>query len=155
MSMRAASKSREVFLASRWCSPVQNLFMEKTSLSFTGLAAIIAMTILQACVGTVHTAGTQCAKPTLTPSDASNAITSVTVTIATATTGAYLCYTLDGSTPTGGSSGNGTQIQATRGTVTVTFGVGPTGTTLKAIAYKEGLVDSPIAVGNYVYQSPY
>jgi hypothetical protein len=129
--------------------------VEKIILSFAALAAMVAMTILEGCVGTPGTSGTQCAKPTLTPSDASNAITSVTVTIATATQGAYLCYTLDGSTPTGGSSGNGTQIEAARGTVTVTFGVGPSGTTLKAIAYKAGLADSLIAVGNYVYQSPY
>jgi hypothetical protein len=67
--------------------------------------------------------------------------------------GAYLRYTLDGSTPAGGSSGKGTQISAAKGEVT--FGLGPRGTTLKAIAYKEGLADSPIAVGNYVYQSPY
>jgi len=126
--------------------------MEKIGLSFAALAAVIAMTIPQGCVGT---AATKCAKPTLTPSDASNAITSVTVKITTATPGAYLCYTLDGSTPSGGSSGNGTQIAASRGQVMVTFGVGPKGTTLKAIAYKEGLADSPIAVGNYVYQSPY
>ena len=129
--------------------------MEKITLSFAVLAAIIAMTIPQGCVGTAGTAGTQCAKPTLTPSDASNAITSVMVKIATATQGAYLRYTLDGSTPTGGSSGNGTQIPATRGEVTITFGLGPKGTTLKAIAYKEGLADSPVAVGSYVYQSPY
>ena len=126
--------------------------MEKITLSFAALAAIIAMTIPQACVGT---AGTQCARPTLTPSDASNAITSVTVTIATATSGAYLRYTLDGSTPTGGSSGNGTEIAAAKGEVTVEFGVGPRGTVLKAIAYKAGLADSLIAVGNYVYQSPH
>jgi len=126
--------------------------MEKITLSFAAVAAIIAMTIPQACVGT---AGTQCARPTLTPSDASNAITSVTVTIATATSGAYLRYTLDGSTPTGGSSGNGTEIAAAKGEVTVEFGVGPRGTVLKAIAYKAGLADSLIAVGNYVYQSPY
>jgi Fn3 associated len=69
--------------------------------------------------------------------------------------GAYLRYTLDGSTPTGGSSGNGTEITASKGTVLVEFGVGPKGTTLKAIAYKERLADSLIAVGNYVYQSPY
>jgi hypothetical protein len=124
--------------------------MEKITLSFAALAAIIAMT---ACVGTAGTAGTQCAKPTLTPSDASHAITSVTVTIATATAGACLRYTLDGSTPTGGSSGNGTQIAAASGTVSVEFG--PGGTMLKAIAYKAGLADSLIAVGNYVYESPY
>ena len=38
--------------------------MEKITLSFAALAAIIAMTIPQACAGT---ATTQCAKPTLTP----------------------------------------------------------------------------------------
>jgi len=124
--------------------------MEKITLSFAAVAAIIAMTIPQACVGT---AGTQCARPTLTPSDASNAITSVTVTIATATSGAYLRYTLDGSTPTGGSSGNGTEIAAARGRVS--FTVGPREKTLKVIAYKSGLADSPIAEATYVYESPY
>jgi Chitobiase/beta-hexosaminidase C-terminal domain len=124
--------------------------MEKITLSFAALAAIIAMAILQACAGT---AGMQCAKPTLTPSDARHATTSVTVRIATGTAGAYLRYTLDGSTPTGGPSGNGTQIAAARGKVS--FTVGPREKTLKAIAYKPGLVDSSIAVGTYVYESPY
>jgi hypothetical protein len=129
--------------------------MEKITLLFAAVAAIVAMTIQQTCVGTASTAGRQCAKPTLTPSDASNAITSVTVKIATATPGAYLRYTLDGSTPTGGSSGKGTQIAAARGKVMVEFGVGHSGTMLKAIAYKDGMADSPVAVANYVYQSPY
>ena len=124
--------------------------MEKIALSFVALAAIIAMTIPQACVGT---ASTQCAKPTLTPSDASRATTSVMVKIATSTAGAYLRYTLDGSTPTGGSSGNGTQIAAARGKVS--FTVGPREKTLKAIAYKPGLADSSIAEATYVYESPY
>jgi hypothetical protein len=129
--------------------------MEKIAFSPAALAAIIAMTILQACAGTLDNPGTQCATPTLTPSDATHATTSVTVRIATKTAGAYLRYTLDGSTPTGGSSGNGTEIAAAKGEVTVEFGVGPRGTVLKAIAYKAGLADSLIAVGNYVYQSPY
>ena len=129
--------------------------MEKIALSFATLAAVIAMTACASTATTAGTAATQCAKPTLTPPDAGNKITSVTVTIATATKGAYLRYTLDGSTPTGGSSGSGTEITASKGTVLVEFGVGPRGMTLKAIAYKEGLADSPIAVGNYVYQSPY
>jgi hypothetical protein len=127
--------------------------MEKITLSFAALAAIIAMTIPQACVGTAHTADTRCAKPTLTPSDATHATTSVTVTIRTATAGAYLRYTLDGSTPTGGSSGNGTEIPAPSGKVS--FTVGPKEKTLKAIAYKAGLADSSIAEANYVYESPY
>jgi hypothetical protein len=123
--------------------------MGKIILSFTALGAIIAIT---GCAGTTVT---RCAKPRLIPPDAGNTITSVTVTIATPTQGAYLRYTLDGSTPTGGSSGNGTEITASKGTVLVEFGVGPVGTTLKAIACKEGLADSAIAVGNYMYQSPY
>ena len=155
---RASGRLQRVvkfFLASPHRSPVQTICCEEITLSFAALAAIIAITILQACVGTAGTASTQCAKPTLTPSDASHAVTSVTVTIATATESAYLRYTLDGSTPTSGSSGNGTEITASRGTVSVEFGVGPSGTTLKAIAYKAGLADSLIAVGNYVYESPY
>src|SRR5215831_4394340 len=140
------------FLVSPRRSPLKRFDMEKITLSLAAVAAIIAMAIPQACAGT---AGTQCAKPTLIPSDASHAITSVTVRIATATPGAYLRYTLDGSTPTGGSSGNGTQIAAAKGEVTVEFGLGRKGTMLKAVAYKAGLADSAIAVGNYVYQSPY
>jgi hypothetical protein len=127
--------------------------MERITLWFAALGAIIAMTIPQGCVGMASTAGTRCAKPTLTPSDATSAPTSVTVRIATKTAGAYLRYTLDGSTPTSGSSGNGTQIAAASGKVW--FTVGPREKVLKAIAYKAGLADSSIAEGTYVYQSPY
>ena len=108
------------------------------------------MIILQGCAST---AGTQCARPTLTPSDATHATTSVTVRIATKTAGAYLRYTLDGSTPTGGLSGNGTQIEAA--SEKVSFRVGPREKTLKAIAYKPGLADSSITEATYVYESPY
>ena len=125
--------------------------MKKIILSFEVLAAIIAVTILQACAATTTT--TQCAKPTLTPPGYSGTARNATVTIKTATAGAYLRYTLDGSTPTGGSSGNGTQIAATSGKVS--FTVGPREKTLKAIAYTAGLADSRIAEGTYVYQSPY
>src|SRR4030095_2315256 len=127
--------------------------MEKITVLFAAVTAIIAMTILQACVGTARTAGTQCAKPTLTPSDASPATTSVPVKLRTATAGAYLRYTLDGSTPTGGSSGNATEIAAASGKIS--FTLGPKEKTLKAIAYKAGLADSYIAEANYVYESPY
>ena len=84
--------------------------MEKTSLSFAALAAIIVMTILQGCVATAGKAGTQCAKPTLIPSDATSATLYVTVKITTRTAGAYLRCRLDRSTPTSGPAGNGTQI---------------------------------------------
>jgi len=127
--------------------------MEKTIFSFVGLAAIITMTILQGCASTGGKAGTQCAKPTLIPSDATTATLYVTVRITTRTAGAYLRYTLDGSTPTGGPAGNGTEIEAASGKIE--FTVGPREKTLKAVAYKEGLADSPVAEATYVYQSPY
>jgi hypothetical protein len=89
-----------------------------------------------------------CAKPTLTPPSGSGpAGTTITVTIAT-TTGAYLRYTLDGSTPTCGSSGHGTLIAAQTGVVHVPL-PDVFGRTLKAIACKAGCADSPIVVGNY------
>src|SRR5262245_19818578 len=127
--------------------------MEKTIPSFAELAAIIIMTILEGCAGTTGKAGKQCAKPTLIPSDATTAKLYVTVRITTRTTGAYLRYTLDGSTPTGGPAGNGTQIEAVSGKIE--FTVGARETTLKAIAYKPGLADSAVAEATYVYQSPY
>ena len=91
---------------------------------------------------------TQCAKPTLSPPAVSGPVHSVTVTIKTATAGAYLCYTLDGSTPTGGPSGHGTKIAAASGQVT--FGIGHK--RVKAIAYKAGWTTSLIAVGEYDYE---
>src|SRR5438445_10651900 len=86
--------------------------MKKISLSLDVIAAIIAVTILQACA---NTAGTQCVceKPTLTPASGPAAI----VIIQTATMGASLRYTLNGSTPTGGTSGHGTPIAAQSGSV--------------------------------------
>jgi Chitobiase/beta-hexosaminidase C-terminal domain len=90
----------------------------------------------------------QCAKPTLTPPGVSGPVHSVTVTIKTATTGAYLRYTLDRSTPTGGPSGHGTKIAAASGKVTFPIGH----KTLKAIAYKAGWTTSLIAVGEYDYE---
>src|SRR6266496_990611 len=145
MSTRATSKIGKFFSLHVGAPRYKRFVMEKITLLSAALAAIIAVTIPQACVGT---AGTQCAKPTLTPSDATHATTSVTVRIATKTAGAYLRYTLDGSTPTptGELSGNGTQIAAASGKVS--FTVGPREKTLKAIAYKPGLDDSSIEEGN-------
>ena len=90
----------------------------------------------------------QCAMPTLTPPDVSGPVHSVTVTINTATTGAYLRYTLDRSTPTGGPSGHGTEIAAASGKVTFPIGQ----KTLKAIAYKAGWTTSLIAIGQYDHE---
>jgi hypothetical protein len=113
--------------------------MNKITLSLNVLAAIIAVTILQACA---KTAIEQCATPTLMPPRASGPRDApITVMIATKTTGANLRWTDDGSTPT---SGYGKLIKAQSGPAPTVFG-----RTLKAIAFKTGLSDSPIAVGYY------
>jgi hypothetical protein len=62
-----------------------------------------------------------------------------TVTISTATTGANMRYTTNGTTP---SSTVGTLIPASSGTASV-----PEGATLKAIGFKSGLADSAIKSG--------
>ena len=113
--------------------------MKKITFLFNVLAAIIAVTILQACA---HTPATQCAKPTLNPPSGTGQ--PVTVTIATATVDAYLRYTLDGTDPSSGPSPKGTIIPAQSGQVPDVFG-----RTLKAIGYKAGMTDSPIASGKY------
>ena len=117
--------------------------MKKITLSLDVIAAIIAVTILQACA---NTAGTQCVceKPTLTPASGPAAI----VIIKTATMGASLRYTLNGSTPTGGTSGHGTPIASDSGDVPVPFVFGRT-MRLQAIAWETGLADSAIATGYY------
>jgi len=123
--------------------------MKKITLSFDVLAAIITVTILQACASVGGL--TQCATPTLTPEKASGAPGStIMVTISTTTTGANLCYTIDGTTPTDGSSPHGKVIAAQSGTVQVRF-PDVFGRTLKlqAIAFKPGLTDSPVAAGYY------
>jgi Chitobiase/beta-hexosaminidase C-terminal domain len=116
--------------------------MKKITVSFAVLAAIIAVAILQACAG--KSVITQCAKPTLTPPNGSGQSPPIRVTIATATLGAKLRYTTDGSTPTGGPSGHGTPIPAQSGVTPDVYG-----RTLRAIAFKPGLKDSPIADGDY------
>jgi hypothetical protein len=112
--------------------------MKKISLSFQVIAAIIAVTILQVCAGTA-TAAT-CATPTLHPATKTGAST-VLVTIATTTTGAYLVYTLN-------DSEVGILIRRQSAQVTITVPKGGT-TVLSAIAIKSGWRDSAAAVGTY------
>lgn len=124
--------------------------MNRNTLSFDTLAAIIACAILQACACTAvrqaaPAPATQCAKPTLYPPSASGpAGASITVTITTATNGAYLRWTDDGTPPTGGSSGHGHVIKASSGPAPTVYG-----RTLRAIGFKSGFSDSPVAVGSY------
>jgi hypothetical protein len=112
--------------------------MKKISLSFQVIAAIIAVTILQVCAGTA-TAAT-CATPTLVPTTKSG-LSTVSVNIATATTGAYLVYTLT-------DSQVGVLIRNRTATVTIT--VPRNGrTVLSVVAIKSGWHDSPTATGTY------
>ena len=68
------------------------------------------------------------------------------VTISTVTVGASLAYTVDGTTPT---HTNGTQVAGTSVTLSVT-----NTTTVKAIAYKSGSTDSPVASATYTLAPP-
>jgi hypothetical protein len=116
--------------------------MKKITPSLNILAAIIALTILQACA---RTPDTQCAMPTLTPPDGrGQAGSPITVTIATTTAGASLRWTDDGNTPTGGPTGKGNSISGPSGPAPTVFG-----RTLRAIAWQDGLKDSPVATGEY------
>ena len=113
--------------------------MKKIALSFNVLAAIIAVTILQACA---KTAIEQCATPTLTPpskSGPSNA--PITVMVATTTKGANLRWTDNNSTPT---PSYGNLIKAESGPAPTVFG-----RTLRAIAFEPGFSPSSVAVGEY------
>jgi hypothetical protein len=117
--------------------------MKKITRLLGVLAAIVAMAILDNCATT--TLFTQCETPTLTPPNGSGpAGKKITVRIKTTTVGAYLRWTDNDTTPSSGPTGNGTEIQAASGDATTVYG-----RTLRAIAYKTGLKDSPVASGDY------
>jgi len=107
------------------------------------ICASVALTILSACEK--KAALTQCATPTLTPPGGSGHNGDpIKVTIETSTLGASLSWTDDLSTPT---PTHGTIIPTAKGVAPTVFG-----RTLKAMAFKTGLTDSPIAEGIYVGQ---
>ncbi len=75
----------------------------------------------------------------------------IVVTVASATPGATLAYTLDGSTP---SPTNGRQVQPADGAalVEIAFPVDTTGT-IRVAAFKEGALPSPATTASYVILS--
>ena len=98
---------------------------------------------------TISLAGTgltQVATPTFTP-PSENSATALTVTISSSTSGATICYTTNGSTPTGNGAGicsNGTTL-ANGSTITVAASE-----TVKAIGTESGnFADSLVGVGAY------
>src|SRR5437867_3726129 len=105
------------------------------------ICAGVALTILSACEK--KEALTQCATPTLTPSSKTGpAGQGITVKIETSTLGASLSWSDDPSkppTPTGPHIINGP-----KGDALTVFG-----RTLKAMAFKTGMQDSPVAEGVY------
>ena len=108
------------------------------------ICASVALTILSSCEK--KAALTQCATPTLDPSSGSGpAGQPLKVTIETTTPGAYLSWTDNPGCPP--SPTTGYIIQASKGVAPTVFG-----RTLKAMAFKTGLTDSPIAEGIYVGQ---
>jgi hypothetical protein len=104
------------------------------------ICAGVALAVLSACEK--KEALTQCAKPTLTPPNGTGpANQDIKVTIETKTLGASLSWTDDGTPPipTGPHIINGP-----KGDATTVYG-----RTLRAIAFKPGLTDSPVAEGVY------
>ena len=92
----------------------------------------------------LYTITTQVATPTFAPS--SGTYSSVqSVTISTVTSGSTLCYTTDGSTPSGNGAGT-----CTHGTTYSTAVTVSASETLKAIGTKSGLADSSIGSAAYV-----
>jgi hypothetical protein len=77
------------------------------------------------------------ATPTATPPAPATFASTESVTLATATTGANIYYTVDGSTPTASSTKYTTAISLSATT------------TIKAIAVKDGLLDSEVFTGTY------
>jgi len=90
---------------------------------------------------TLITAGVQCAAPTFSPA-AGEYAGAQSVTIASSTIGATIYYTLDGTTPTEGSP-------IYTGAVTVALY-----TTLKAVAVRDGYLDSDVTSGYYSSTTP-
>jgi hypothetical protein len=70
---------------------------------------------------------------------------SLLVTLSTATTGATIRYTTDGSIPT---TTSGTLINGSSGSTTITIVAGDT-VTIKALAYKTGMTTSIVTTGKY------
>ena len=104
------------------------------------ICAGVALAILSACEK--KAALTQCATPTLTPPNGTGpANQDIKITIETKTLGASLSWTDDGTPPipTGPHIINGP-----KGDATTVYG-----RTLRAIAFKPGLQDSPVAEGVY------
>ncbi|MGB9474314.1 MAG: hypothetical protein WCE87_04510 [Candidatus Udaeobacter sp.] len=105
------------------------------------ICAGLALTVLSACEK--KEAFTQCATPTLTPPNGSgHAGQDIKVTIETKTLGASLSWSDDPSqppTPTGPHIINGPKGDA----ITVY------GRTLRAMAFKTGMQDSPVVEGVY------
>lgn len=101
----------------------------------------MALMILPACEK--KAALTQCSAPTMTPSSGiGNATQTITVTIETSTAGAYLSWTdVPGCDP---SPTTGFIIKATKGDAITVYG-----RTLRAMAFKTGLQNSPITQATY------
>ena len=91
----------------------------------------------------------QVSTPTFNPDGGTYFITQQrTVTVATSTTGANMRYTINGNPPT---STTGTLIASQSGTVHVNPAPDP-GTTLRVIAFKPGMNDSPVHEATFYYE---
>jgi len=105
------------------------------------ICAGIALTFLSACEK--KEVLTQCAKPTLSPSSGNgNSDQTLKVTIETTTPGASLSWTDNPGCPPSPTTGN--VINGPKGDALTVYG-----RTLRAMAFKTGMTDSPVAQGVY------
>ena len=104
---------------------------------FAGIFAPVAIAVK--CYTGFGTTKRTCATPVASPA-AGTFDTSTSVTLTTATSGADIYYTVDGSTPTSSSTKYSTAISLSATT------------TIKAIAIKEGYYDSTVFSGTYTKQ---
>ena len=104
---------------------------------FAGIFAPVAIAVK--CYTGFGTTKRTCATPVASPA-AGTFDTSTSVTLTTATSGADIYYTVDGSTPTSSSTKYSTAISLS------------TTTTIKAIAIKDGYYDSTVFSGTYTKQ---
>jgi hypothetical protein len=155
VTITSATSGASIAYTTDGSTPSESGGMVTNGTLYSGAASIGASTTLKAIgfksslIDSAVTTGVftmQVAMPTFTPV-AYSYTSAQTVTITSATSGASIAYTTDGSTPTesGGLVTHGTLYS---GAVLVSTA----STTLSAIAFKSGLADSAVATGAYTLQ---
>ena len=127
--------------------PTTNSTLYASALTLTETTTIKARVFMSGLAGSAVASATYtklvpAATPTFDPADGATFETSLSVAVSSATSGAQICYTLDGTEPTTNST-----LYASALTLTET-------TTIKARAFKSGLAGSAVASATYTKLVP-